>query len=229
MKITYLKNSGFVVEHDDTVLIFDYYQGQLPAFGKDKNIYVFASHGHFDHFQKKIFQWAEQYREITYILSDDITDREEDVRIIPVAIRQEITVDKLTIKTLRSTDEGVAFLVYIGDKVIYHAGDLNWWHWEEEGPVYNELMRRNYQHEINKLKSEQIDVAFVPLDLRQGQQYYWGMDYFMKHTDTRYVFPMHMWMGFDACDRLMSEPDAKSYIDKVIKIREDGEVFELCV
>ena len=40
--------------------------------------------------------------------------------------------------------------------------------------------------EIDKLKDIVIDIAFVPLDPRQENQYAWGMDYFMKHTHTKY-------------------------------------------
>ena len=72
IKITYLEHSGFAVECDDYVLIFDYYKGNLPQFDKDKKICVFASHVHYDHFKKKIFTWAEEYENIHYILSDDI-------------------------------------------------------------------------------------------------------------------------------------------------------------
>ena len=54
-------------------------------------------------------------------------------------------------ETLRTTDEGVAFLVTCKDKRIYHAGDLNWWHWEEESIDYNRQMRKDYQREIRKL------------------------------------------------------------------------------
>ena len=36
IKITYLEHSGFAVECDDYVLIFDYYKGNLPQFDKDK-------------------------------------------------------------------------------------------------------------------------------------------------------------------------------------------------
>ena len=57
IKITYLEHSGFAVECDDYVLIFDYYKGNLPQFDKDKKICVFASHVHYDHFKKKIFTW----------------------------------------------------------------------------------------------------------------------------------------------------------------------------
>ena len=67
IKITYLEHSGFAVECDDYVLIFDYYKGNLPQFDKDKKICVFASHVHYDHFKKKIFTWAEEYENIHYI------------------------------------------------------------------------------------------------------------------------------------------------------------------
>ena len=50
---------------------------------------------------------------------------------------------------------------------------------------------QSYQREIEKLEGRHIDVAFVPADPRQGEQYYWGLDWFMKHTDTANVFPMH--------------------------------------
>ena len=107
------------------------------------------------------------------------------------------TLDGLSVRTLRSTDAGVAFLVETEGKTLYHAGDLNWWHWEEESRVYNEMMKRNYWYEIGKIEGQAIDVAFVPLDPRQEEQYYWGMDYFMKHTDTKVVFPMHMWGHYE--------------------------------
>ena len=52
MKITYIGHSGFSVEYDNVVFIFDYYRGKLPAFDRKKKIYVFVSHAHFDHFTK---------------------------------------------------------------------------------------------------------------------------------------------------------------------------------
>ena len=54
MKVTYLEHSGFVVEYKDDVFIFDWYRGRLPKFDLKKKIYVFASHSHYDHFNKKI-------------------------------------------------------------------------------------------------------------------------------------------------------------------------------
>lgn len=131
------------------------------------------------------------------------------------------------VRTLRSTDEGVAFLVQYEGITLFHAGDLNWWHWEEESKEYNTLMRRNYQYEINKLNGEKIDIAFVPVDPRLGEQYHLGLDCFMKRTDTRAVFPMHFWDNYGIFDRLMLEESAQEYVDKIQRITKEGQVFEL--
>ena len=191
MKITYLDHSGFAVEYKKYVLIFDWYKGKLPEFDSEKEIYVFSSHSHYDHFDRKIFELENIYPNIRYVLSADITEKPVPSKVWFVIADKEYRIGNLKVQTLHSTDAGVAFLVYVDDRIIYHAGDLNWWHWEEESEYYNEQMRMDYQKEIHKLKNIRIDVAFVPLDPRQEEQYYWGLDYFMKHTDTELVFPMH--------------------------------------
>ena len=231
MKITYLDHSGFAVDLGDKLLIFDYYRGELPAGTSDRKLYVFSSHAHYDHFQKKIFTWSRD-RDETYILSKDIRKNAAAKNapgegVYYLAPRQELTLDGLSVRTLRSTDAGVAFLVETEGKTIYHAGDLNWWHWEEESRVYNEMMKRNYRYEIGKIEGQAIDVAFVPLDPRQEEQYYWGMDYFMKHTDTKVVFPMHMWGHYEVWERLMENPEASSYRDKVMRITKAPQEFEI--
>ena len=112
---------------------------------------------------------------------------------ISVDPNEEKEIFGMKVRTLRSNDQGVAYLVRSGNRTIYHAGDLNWWHWEEESEVFNKMIRRTYQAEINKLQGEKIDIAFVPVDPRLGEQYCWGLDCFMKRTDVKHVFPMHFW------------------------------------
>lgn len=226
MKVTYLRHSGFVVEYKDLVLIFDYYKGTLPVFSPNQKIYVFASHRHHDHFQKDIFQWTKSYPGMKYILSDDIEEKGPKDQTFYIGPREKMAVDDLEIQTFRSTDEGVAFLIKGKGNVLYHAGDLNWWHWEEESDVYNEMMRRRYQHEIGKIGSEKIDIAFVPLDPRQEKQELWGLDYFMKHTNTERVFPMHMWDAYEVVERLLKAPQAEEYRDRVMKITGPQQIFE---
>lgn len=67
MKVIFVHHSCFVVEMEDVVLIFDYFEGNrvtgytftgvLPVFDKDKSIYFFASHKHQDHFDMNILNW----------------------------------------------------------------------------------------------------------------------------------------------------------------------------
>ena len=226
IKVTYLGHSGFLAEVEDMYLLFDYYKGELPKMDPDKKMAVFVSHSHYDHYGKDIFRLRDIFQQIRFILSDDIpAQEEEDVIFVRPNEHREIL--GLDITTLRSNDEGVAFLVKYKNRTIYHAGDLNWWHCEGEPEEYNTKMRRSYQSEINKLQKEKIDVAFVPVDPRLGEQYCWGLDCFMKRTETARVFPMHFWETYDIFDRLLLEKCTEDYQDKIVRIDREGQSFLL--
>ncbi|MGL4911041.1 MAG: MBL fold metallo-hydrolase, partial [Romboutsia sp.] len=202
MKITYIHHSSFSVELDTCTLLFDYFKGDLPKFNKDKKLYVFSSHQHYDHFDPIIFSLEKEYENVTYILSDDITVNESKNTVF-VKPNSRLKIDNLNIQTLESTDLGVAFIVSVDGKNIYHAGDLNWWHWEGElSDEENEQMGERYKKEINKIKNMNFDVAFIPLDSRQGVQYYLGFDTFMKNTNTKNAFPIHFWRTYRIIDML---------------------------
>ncbi|MDD2978723.1 MAG: MBL fold metallo-hydrolase [Hespellia sp.] len=228
MKVQYIYHSGFLVEFEDAVFIFDYWQGELPEFQPEKKVFVFSSHWHHDHFKSKVFDWAERFPNIYYILSKDIKAKpDKPLQILRVKARETYEIGGCRIRTLRSTDEGVAFVVEYQGKTIYHAGDLNWWHWEGESKSYNNNMKTNYQREIQLLADESIDVAFIPVDDRLEEQYYWGIDWFMRHTDTKIAFPMHLWEKYELCDKLLSEPDVQPYKDRIQKVEYPGQIFVL--
>lgn len=226
MKVTYLAHSGFLVEMEEAYFLFDYYKGELPKIDREKEWYVFASHAHYDHFRKEIFSFQDMHPDIQYILSSDIPAEEKE-NVIFMGPGEHRRIGKLRIETLRSTDAGVAFLIHYAGKTVYHAGDLNWWHWEGETTEYNTQMRRAYQHEINKLQKEKIDVAFVPVDPRLGEQYCLGLDCFMKRTDTKVVFPMHFWEKYDIFSRLALEHCTKEYLERIQNIEKEGQTFLL--
>ena len=210
MRVTYIGHSGFSVELESHILLFDYYEGTMPEFDPAKKLLVFASH-------------------VEYIFPKDIGIAKKEQRASEHFMRKrdEITVGDTKVKSLRSTDEGVAFLVRCEDRIIYHAGDLNWWYWEEEDDAYNRMMRGDYQKEIETLAGEKIDLAFVVLDPRQEEQFYWGFDWYMRHTDTKIVFPMHMWKQYEVQDRLIGMEVSEPYREKIMRVREKGQVFEL--
>ena len=109
-----------------------------------------------------IYGFRKEFEEIYYILSWDVPAGSE--KVYHLRPGEETEIAGCSVRTLRSNDEGVAFLVRYHGKTLYHAGDLNWWHWEGEPEEYNTGMRRSYQSEINKLQGEKIDAAFVPVD-----------------------------------------------------------------
>lgn len=226
MKVTYLYHSGFTVEDERAMYVFDYYKGKLPETEADKQMYVFVSHRHSDHFNPEIFEWEKEHPKIQYILSDDVEADPAPNRIF-LPPDKKIKIGTLKIETLRSTDEGVAFLVAFRDKRIYHAGDLNWWHWEGESIDYNRSMRKNYQKEIKKLARKKIDLAFVVLDPRQGGAAFSGIDYFMRNVRAEHVFPMHMWKDYGLTYRLLTSEISSGYRNRIHRVWEEGQTVEI--
>ena len=236
MKITYLYHSGFAVELDSHVLVFDYYRGKLPEWENDKTILFFASHKHPDHFDLKIFDYISQYKKLHYFLGSDIRVNEKylERKGVDCSVRSAITNtgkntttqwEDITVETLRSTDEGVAFLVCVAGKTIYHAGDLNWWHWEGEDPAWNARMEKDYRAEIARIAGRHFDAAFVPLDPRLGKHDGLGMRLFLERTDAGVVFPMHMWDDYAVIDRFRKSGAGKPYADRIMKISFAGQEF----
>lgn len=224
MKVTFIEHSGFMVEMEQNVLLFDYYQGEIPSFDGSKTLYVFASHSHADHYDPAIWKLKEQYKDIHYILSDDIKDNEDAV-VMKAHEKKEVA--GIEIETLRSNDMGVAFLVKVEGKTIYHAGDLNWWHWNGEPEEDNEYYKKTFQDEMKYLEGKKIDLAFMLLDPRQEDKYCWGMNYFLEHTDSKVVFPMHCFEHYKINYHYLNCEDGRRWKNIVRDITGAGQVFEI--
>lgn len=179
------------------------------------NVLVFSSHSHDDHFNPVILEWTKINPSIKYILSSDITPKAwEDnyyklfqyeelflktdligskTPIVENHTSKEIneSIKDIYIKAYGSTDIGISFLVKVDDIDIFHAGDLNWWHWKEDSDEERNIAEQNFKMEISKIKGEHIDIAFFPVDPRLEEFYSIGAEYFIKelHPDT--LIPMH--------------------------------------
>lgn len=238
MKVTYLYHSGFSVELETCVLLFDYYKGRLPEWEKDKAVYVFASHKHKDHFNIRIFDLAKRYENIHFFLGNDIklNGKYLERNGIPSSLKEKMTNtgknkelehNGIWVRTLRSNDEGVAFIVRAEGYSVYHAGDLNWWHWEGEPYPFNENMEKYYKREIDSMKDLTLDVAFVVLDPRLEEAYGWGMDYFLEQVEARYVFPMHLWGKYETIEQYKKFGTGSKNRERIMDIREAGQEFGL--
>lgn len=246
MQIIFLHHSCFLVEVDDKVLIFDYFDGnrvngyhftgKVPSYEKNTRIYMFASHSHRDHFDMDILRWDKQYPEIRYVLSRDIRISPNflDKHGISPAVREKALfvtpehkyeLDDLTIRTFRSTDAGVAFYVESNGVSFFHAGDLNDWCWEGAGGLLNGSMQRNYRHQIRNLSRYPINVAFVPMDPRLKEHQFQGFDFFLKNTDAEYVFPMHMWQDYSGIAAYKKQISNREMAERVMEIERENQVF----
>lgn len=233
MKVTYIGHSGFLAEFSHCCCLFDYYKGKIPALAMDKPLFVFVSHRHQDHFNPEIFQITGP-REIHYILSSDTRRYMRNCTDLSglhfMKGEENLTLTwnngtcSMTIKTLRSTDCGVAFLIHTEGRNIYHAGDLNWWVWPGESKQYNNNMTANFKKYTNPLKDQELFAAFLPLDPRQEEWYDKGFSYILENTKTRYAFPMHFWKDFSVIQKYLSTPAGKAHKNEIIILEKEGQI-----
>lgn len=233
MRVIYIGHSGFFIEGESVCLLFDYYTGALPSVPAGKPLLVFASHRHHDHFNPEIFRLNAAH----WILGRDFSlspgirakygiDDEMFSRCHRIKTDEILALEDAEIRALKSTDEGAAFHVTFDGKSVYHAGDLNQWVWREDAN-YDRQMTADYLREIEKLKGAAFDAAFLPLDPRQGEDFYLGADSFIRMHRPKKVFPMHLWEDYDAIRRFKEHECAREYFDRVIEIHHSGEEFAL--
>ena len=139
MKITYLDHSGFAVECGDTLLVFDEYNPK-PAQGKSglaggvvteadvrahAHSALLLSHSHSDHYCKEVLALPFE----STVLSPDFPKRLSGTRL---AEGESAALPGLAVRAFGSTDMGVSYLADLPGARIFHAGDYNLWHWEDE-------------------------------------------------------------------------------------------------
>lgn len=198
--ITHYYHSGFSVACGEILLVFDYWRGEenelavnrqltpekLKAFS---HVYVLISHDHPDHMDPVVFSWKDE-ADVSYIVASDVPVGTRGKRMAPGDTLS--LADGLTVTAYDSTDLGVSFLVHCFGLNIFHAGDLNFWHWREESTMQEiEEADREFRKAIDPLSSEKIDVAFFPLDPRQGSMFEAGANYFILSVKPRILIPMH--------------------------------------
>lgn len=189
MKIYPIYHSGFMVELDEHIFLFDYYQKDLPITQSDKPLYVFVSHKHEDHYNPDVFELTKGFPNRTFIFANEIKKTPQSV--CHLYHDETKMIDDVRISTLLSTDSGVAFIVEAEGKTIFHAGDLHLWLWEDDNEKEAAMMRGRFMAEMKKIKHRHFDLAFVVLDPRQGELATLGLDIFNATTDTSVIFPMH--------------------------------------
>ncbi len=223
-----------MVELDENVFIFDYFKdnckknryrdcGQLKPedMPKDKNVYIFVSHGHCDHYDKEVFTLNAD--NVNYIFYKEIKAKDENKYIYYMDAYETLDIGNISIKTYGSTDEGVSFLVSAESRTIFHAGDLNWWHWAGETAQEKEYAKKIFFSEIEKITERNIDVVFFPVDPRLEQGYYMGGEVFIEKIQPKVFIPMHFQDTYTVTDKFKKYMSGR-YETEILTIRERGEV-----
>ena len=198
--ITHYYHSGFSVASRHTLAVFDYWRGERGELAPDKqitpkqlkrydNVFVFISHEHIDHLDPVVFTWNE-HGNVSYIVSSDMPVGTRGKRMAPGDTLK--LSDELSVTAFDSTDLGVSFLADFCGIRVFHAGDLNFWHWREESTMQEiEEADAEFRKAVQPISKEKIDVAFFPVDPRQGTMYEAGANYFILAAKPRILIPMH--------------------------------------
>lgn len=235
MEVTFIHHSSFLIEMEQIYVLFDYTEGQIPQLKDEKELIVFASHRHGDHYSDCIFELKKIHESTRYILSEDIKSKSlpEQISEYTDFMRPGETLvleaggGSIEVITYNSTDEGVAFLVSCEGKRIYHAGDLNNWTWTGESDGWNAWMQDKYHSEIDKLAGMHLTAAFLPLDPRQKENFHLGIDEFLKKVMVDYIFPMHCWGELSVIGKLKKMPCSVPYRERIMDIGSEGEKFRI--
>ena len=237
MRVTFLGHSGFLVELPSAALLFDWTEGELPPLAPGVPLLVCVSHAHEDHFSPRVFALDDGSRPVRFLLGKDIrlTPRRrerwglsEETAARCLRLGGNETAEPLpgvTVETLPSTDEGVAFLVTAAGRTVFHAGDLNWWHWEGEDPAWNRNMEVNFLRYTEPLRGRRIDLAMLPLDPRLGEDGFRGPRHFLELADIARFLPMHQWGDFGFTDRFLAR--FPEFTDRTVPVERPGQVFPL--
>lgn len=250
MRLTYIFHSGFVLEAEKSILVFDYWMDPSDVMqgilGSGKPLYVFSSHFHEDHFTREVFKWRERRDNVTYILSKDILrhrrsgKEEADAWLGKGASWSD---ELVAVKALGSTDSGVSWIVETEGKRIFHAGDLNNWYarflpdavpgktihseeFEEDvDPIAHE---KQYLGELKDIRkwADGFDVVMFPIDGRIGNGYTLGGRQFIERFKVGMFVPMHFAAsGFESSWRMKEFTDEKNI--PFWEIAREGDTIEI--
>ena len=198
--VTHYYHSGFSVACEDTLLVFDYWLGEgeelaeqyritPETLAKFSQVYVFISHDHPDHMDPVVFTWKD-LPGVQYIVSSDMPVGTRGRRMAPGDVIRFS--DDVEVTAFDSTDLGVSFLVDFKGFAVFHAGDLNFWHWRDESTMKEiEEADAEFRKAIAPICEHPVDLAFFPLDPRQGSMFEAGANFFILSVKPRILIPMH--------------------------------------
>lgn len=243
LEITYIWHDCFLVRIPGAALLFDFWLNEdgedrfpaaLESLDPSEPLYVFVSHGHKDHYNPRIFELAQRFPRIHYIVSRDVWRRMRHIvssssvytgakvdpdRVSALTRGESFSDDTVRVKALPSTDIGNSYIVGVGGKMIFHAGDLNAWLWLDDSTEQEIRKSLGDWHAClgdvaAAVEGRTLDAAFFPVDSRIGRGYERGASEFVRAIRTDRFFPMHFGLG-DRDERDLRARDAARAADTI--------------
>lgn len=189
-------------------MLYDFYgeteesrKGVLDLIGKhpDYLLYIFCSHSHGDHYSPIVFELFNEHKGgVTFIFHEEVrpsvpTERIRDVFFLGSG--NAGTFGPLSVKAYGSTDIGGSFYVEEWEYYMFHAGDLNNWHWNEEAEThFVRQYEAQWKTELDAIVMDKPrpDLLMFPTDLRLGKDWLKGLKEFLEVIPVRVLAPMHL-------------------------------------
>ncbi len=191
--IWYLGHCGYAVRTAHHLLIFDYIEleenpqerGLSKGFVdakelRNKNVCVFVTHSHIDHFDEIIFTWEQEIDTVRYFFGWLLNNNPKYHYL--EAPRAQALFDDIEIFTANSHHSQVpevAYLVKVDGLVLYHGGDYQG-RMQRDAPS-NVLEDMTYL----KIKADSVDIFFIGA---------WTGEPYMQSIhalEPTIIFPMH--------------------------------------
>lgn len=238
MKGIYIYHSGFALLDEGVTVIIDYYKDSAdrPLTGvvhgellsRPGKLYVLASHVHADHFNPEVLTWKEMRSDVQYLFSKDILEGgKSDLWDACYLDKGNVWTDGvLEVEAFGSTDAGISFLLRWDGKIIFHAGDLNNWHWKEESTEAEvREAERAYFDELDVLarRTDRMDLVMFPVDPRLGEDYMLGAKQFVDKFRVDRFVPMHFDDAYDKANAFREYAESRGA--RFVELNYKGENF----
>jgi L-ascorbate metabolism protein UlaG (beta-lactamase superfamily) len=226
-KITYLTRSGWLAETANHLVLFDYvpYEGKNfddfvkqefdNAIKNKKQLFIFISHEHEDHFYSRLLDWSKKYSNLEIVLGWNYESFQAG--IYKLSGRDEKMIDNLKVAVHPANDAGSGFLVTVDGLTIYHAGDHAQW-------LPN--LKEDFIKEIKYIKEKvgKINIAFVPVENRR-EHVMEGAIAATKMLNPEYILPMHS--NFEDYRIFADKVKSALPLINVLNPKEHKEVFNI--
>ena len=123
---------------------------------------------------------------------------------------------------------GISFLIDLQGVRLFHAGDLNNWHWSEEStPQEIRKAEGDFLAEVKCLQqtAPSVDVALFPVDNRIGKDYMRGAEQFVERIKTTIFVPMHFSEEYKGGNAFREFAESKGC--RFLSITHRGESFDI--